>query len=168
MPKSLADARMKVTLLDALPTDPEAAAVADLTAGQDAQCNVLKSDFRLSATASDTVADSELCSDSNAVTYGASNYEGNMTAFRYFDETGDPDPSEDWLFDAVREKGTHLYIAVREDGKRHDVEWAAGDEYEIWHVITDEPQRPSDSGGFIKRTTPLGPQRVYRGVVAGA
>ena len=167
MPKTLADARMKVTLLTALPTAPEGAAAADFTAGQDIQCNVLKSDFRLSATASDTVPDTELCSDSNAVVYGAGNYEASMTPFRYYDETGAPDPAEDFLFDAVRLKGTHIYLAVRE-GKPHDEPWAAGDEYELWHVITDQPQRPSDTGGFLKKVVPLGVQRVYYGTVAAA
>jgi hypothetical protein len=165
MPKTLADARMKVTALTELPADPEAPTTTELTAGNDIQCNVLKSDFRLSATASDTVDDSELCADSNAVVYGASNYEGSMSPFRYYDENGDVDPVEDFAWDLVKTKGTHLYLAVRE-GKRHDEPWAEGDEVEVWHCLTDEPQRPTDLTGYIKKVVPLGPQRVYKGAVA--
>lgn len=167
MPKTLADAHMKVTSLTTVPADPEAMTVTEATAGEDIQCNVLKSDFRLSATGSDTVPDTELCSDSNAVAYGASNFEGSMTPFRYYDETGAPDPVEDFVWELAKAKGTNLYLAVRE-GKAHDEPWAEGDEYELWHVITDEPQRPTDTGGFIKKVIPLGPQRVYKGTVATA
>ncbi|MCZ2261586.1 hypothetical protein [Isoptericola sp. QY 916] len=167
MPKTLADAKKKVTSLTSLPENPEAVPVAELTAGKDIQCNVLKSDFRLSAVASDTVPDTELCSDSNATAFGASNFEGNMTPFRYYDETGVPDPTEDFVWDLAKEKGTHLYLAIRE-GKPHDDPWVATDEYTLWHVITDEPQDPTDTGGFIKKVIPLGVQRRYKGAVAAA
>ena len=169
MPKSLADGKIKLTLLATEPsTDLDALTPTELNGGEDIQCNILKSDFRLSATASDTVADTELCSDGNAVVFGASNYEGNMTVFRYFDETGAVDPAEDTAFAAAKEKGTHLYLVMRENGKDHDDAWATGDEYEYWHVITDEPQQPSDRGGYIKRTIPLGPQQKVTGEVASA
>lgn len=165
---TLADGRIKLTILDAPPPNPEdGVAVGDL-AGDDAQCNVLKSDFRLSATGSDTVADTLLCSDSNAVVFGASNYEGTMTVVRFLDpSTGLPDSTDDWLYDAVRDKGTHLWLAVRY-GKAHGDAWADGDEYELYHVITDEPQQPSDAGGYIKKVVPLGVQRAFKGVVGAS
>lgn len=168
MPKSLADGKMKVTLLAAAPDDATDLDAATLNGGTDIQCNVLKSDFRLSATASDTVGDTELCQDGNAVVFGASNYEGNMTVFRYFDETGAVATAEDTAWAAAKAKGTHLHLVVRQNGKRHDEDWATGDEYEYWHVITDEPQMPSDLAGYIKRTIPLGPQTKVSGVVAAA
>lgn len=166
MPKSLADGKIKLTLLTTEPADPSAPTATELNAGTDIECNILKSDFRLSATASDTVADAELCSDGNAVVFGASNYEGNMTVFRYFDETGAVDVAADVAFEAAREKGTHLYLAMRENGRDHEVEWTASEEGEYWHVITDEPQQPSDRGGYIKRTIPLGPQEKVPFTVA--
>ena len=167
MPKSLADGKIKVTHLATEPTgDLDSLSATVLNAGTDIQCNILKSDFRLSATASDTVGDTELCQDGNSVVFGASNYEGNMTVFRYYDETGAVAVSEDTAWAAAKEKGTHLYLAVRQSGKKHDEDWAAGDEYELWHVITDEPQMPSDLAGYIKRTVPLGPQSKTTGTVA--
>lgn len=166
MPKSLADGKIKLTLLTEPPADPANPTATELNAGIDIQCNILKSDFRLSATASDTVADTELCADGNAVVFGASNYEGTMTVFRYFDETGAVDPAADTAFAAAREKGTPLHLAMRENGRKHDVDWTSAEEGEYWHVISDEPQMPSDRGGYIKRTIPLGPQRKVPFTVA--
>ena len=165
MPKSLADGKIKLTMLPTAPEDPSALTTTELNAGIDIQCDILASDFRLSATASDTVGDSPLCNDSNAVVYGRSNYEGSMTPFRYFDETGAVDATEDTLWAAAKAKGTHLHLVKRWNGKPHDEDWAAGDEYEYWHVITDEPQDPSDMGGYIKKVVPLGPQRKVSGEV---
>lgn len=167
MPKTLADARLKVTVMTTKPTAPEALTVTELTAGEDVECNVLKSDFRLSATGSDTIADTALCSEGNAVTFGASNYEGSMTPFRYLTSAGIADAAEDVAFDLLKEKGTILWIALRE-GPPYTQAWAAADEYELFEVVTDSPQRPSDTGGYIKRVVPLGVQRKWDGAVASA
>ena len=165
MPKSLADGKIKLTLFTAPLEDFDAAA---LNTGVDIECNILKSDFRLSATTSETVDDTELCADGNAVVFGASNYEGNMTVFRYFKSDGSVDAAADTLWAAAKEKGSHLYLAMRENGRDHEAEWINGDEGEYWHVITDEPQMPSDRGGYIKRTIPLGPQSKTPFVVGGS
>lgn len=168
MPKTLADARTRLTILLTAPVNPRAVTVAELEAGIDASCKVLKSDYRLSPTASDTVPDTELCSEGNAVTYGASNYEGSVTPFWYLDEDGKSLVAEDEVYQALREKGTELWFVERE-GPRYEDAHAGGDEYEIYRVVTDNPQKPSDRGGYIKRTIPLGVQRAWlNGVVAGA
>ena len=168
MPKTLADGRTKLVALTAAPADPEAPTVAELTAGVDLSCKILKSDYRLSATGSDTINEAELCSTGNAVTYGASNYEGTVTVFRYLDATGAPETGEDDAWDALKAKGTTLWLVERE-GPEYDSAWAAGDEVDVYEVVTDSPQKPTDRTGFIKRTVPLGVQRHYEGVVgAGA
>lgn len=166
MPKTLADARTRLTILTVRPANLRSITLAELTAGIDASCRILKSDYRLSPTGSDTVPDTELCSEGNAVTFGASNYEGTVTAFWYLDEDGKSETLEDVVYQALKLKGTELWFVERE-GPRYEEEWAAADPYEVYEVVTDNPQKPSDRGGFIKRTSPLGVQRaVLDGVVA--
>lgn len=159
MPKTLADARTRVALLTSAPATLASIPVATLTAGIDASCKVLKSDYRLSATASDTVPDTELCSEGNAVTFGASNYEGSMSPFWYLDANGQPVALENTVWLALREKGSRLWVVERE-GPRYDTAWTIGDKYEVFEVITDNPQKPSDRAGYIKRVVPLGVQNA--------
>lgn len=161
MPKTLADARTRLAILTVAPADTTLKAVTatELDAGIDASCRIMKSDYRLSPAASDTVDDTELCSEGNAVTYGASNYEGSVTPFWYLDETGVSDAAEDEVYQALKEKGTELWFVERE-GPRYDQEWAADDAIEVYRVITDNPQKPADRAGYIKRTVPLGVQKA--------
>src|SRR3954466_1825972 len=135
MPKTLADGRTRLVALTTKPANPSAPTVTELTAGVDLSCKVLKSDYRLSPVASDTVADSELCSEGNAVVYGASNYEGTVTPFRYPDPDGQPDATEDEPYETLRTKGTYLWLVERE-GPHYDEPFAAGDEVEVYEVVT--------------------------------
>lgn len=169
MPKTLADGRVRLRILTTAPEDPEAVTVAEANAGIKAETRVLKSDFRLSATGSDTVGDAELASEGNAVTYGASNYEGSITPFRYLEEDGGVDATADVVYAAVKEKGSPLWFLYSE-GKHHTEAFVATDEYDIYEVITDNPQKPQDRGGYIKRVVPLGVQNAYEGhaIVTGA
>lgn len=170
MPLTLQDGRRKLVAFTTDITegeDPTALSVASLTNGVDIQCKILKSDFRLSPVASDTVADTPLCSTGNAVVFGASNYEGNVTPFVYYDETGALETDENDVYELFAEKGAHVWILDRL-GKPESEPLAEGDHYRLWHVITDEPQDPTDAGGYIKHPTPLGVQRLWRGtLVAG-
>lgn len=167
MPKTLADARTRLAILTTKPADPTQPTLTELTAGIEASCKILKSDYRLSPTASDTVPDAELCAEGNAVTFGASNYEGSITPFWYLDDTGKSDVAEDAVYQATKEKGTSLWLVERE-GPRYDQPWAADDAVEVYEVITDNPQKPSDRSGYIKRVVPLGVQRAYLGAVVAA
>lgn len=157
MPKTLADARTRVAILTVAPADLDSIPVATLAAGIDASCRLLKSDYRLSATASDTVDDTELCSEGNAVTFGASNYEGTVTPFWYLDAAGQIVALDNEVWLALKEKGSELWIVERE-GPKYDVAWTIGDKYEVYRVITDNPQKPADRAGYIKRVVPLGVQ----------
>ena len=164
MPRSIADARKKVSiLLDGVPADlPTTGAVipAALLNSDDATCNIAKNDFRMSATASESINDPRLCDEGNASVLGASNYEASWSIFRYFDEDGQVDPDEDWLFDLVRAKGATVVAALRENGRMYDQEWQEGEEGELWVMKNDNPQRPTDTGGYIKRVTPFAVERV--------
>ncbi len=168
MPKTLADGRIALIALTTKPANPEAIPASVLNAARatgDLSCRILKSDYRLSAVASDTVNEAELCSTGNAVTFGASNYEGSITPFRYLTEDGAADTAADIAWALLRDKGTTLWLVERE-GPEYDADFATGDEYEIYEVVTDEPQKPSDRSGFIKRVVPLGVQRRWNGTVA--
>ncbi len=167
MPKTLADARIKLVALTTAPADPANPTATELNAGVDLSCRILKSDYRLSATASDTIADTELCSEGNAVTYGASNYEGSVTPFRYLDDDGKADVANDVAWETLKEKGTELWLYERE-GPHYSVAFEAGDEVEGYYVVTDNPQKPTDRTGFIKRVVPLGVQRAWLPCTGGS
>lgn len=160
MPKTLADGRIKLVALAVDPANPGAITVTEANAGTDLSCRILKSDYRLSPVASDTIADAELCSEGNATAFGASNYEGTVTPFRYLDEDGKTEVANDVAWELLKEKGTHLYFIERE-GPHYTEPFAAGDEIEVYEIITDNPQKPSDRAGFIKRVVPLGVQRAW-------
>lgn len=168
MPLTLQGGRRKLVAFTSNPADggdPEELSVADLTGGIDVQCKVLKSDLRLSPVASDTVPDSPYCATGNAVVFGASNYEGSLTPFAYYDEDGAIDATESDVFEMLTaEKGTHLWIVDRW-GKPESDALATGDRYRLWHVITDEGQDPTDVGGYIKQIVPLGVQQLWRGTL---
>lgn len=170
-PKTLADAKIRLVYLTTV-KDMKAPTLEELNAGLDLSCRVLKSDFRLSATDSETVDDqAALCDESNPTVLGPSNFEGLATVFRYFDQEnkGRHDVAGDKAFQALKNKGTGGYMVVRETGKRYDEAWEAGDEIDVFEILTDTPQKPSDAGGFIRRTVPLNPQRAELGTsVAGA
>lgn len=167
MPKTLADARTRVRLLTTAPAGLPAVTAAEANAGIKAETRILKSDFRLGATGSDTVNDADLASEGNAVTYGAGNYEGSMTPFRFLDADGTPDATADAVFEALREKGATVYV-VKSVGKHHTEAFAVGDEFELYEVVPDDYQDPSDRGGFIKQVVPLGVQNAYRNLTISA
>lgn len=163
MPRSLADGHKKLTILTEAPANPDAPTAAELNAGIDASCNILASDFSFGAADSDKLAEKALCTESNANSLGAGNYVAAMTFFRYFDETTkNPDATEDVAFEAAKIKGTELWIYGRATAKKSTEAWATGDE--IFHgayVITDNPQAPSDQGGYIKYRVGMETQEAY-------
>ena len=170
MPRSLADGRTKFTILTTEPSNPAAPSASELNAGIDASCNILASDFTWGATDSDKVAEKALCAVNNANSLGASNYSAGVTPFRYFDaNTGESDTSGgDDVFQALKSKGTELWCYARKTGKLATEAWADGDEIYLGaYVITDEPQTPSDLGGYVKYRVPMEVQTAWPFVTAG-
>lgn len=157
MPKFLSDSRVALMLLDEAPADPDAMTVTEWDAGTALECRV--EDLRVSPVASDTVSGGEFCNAINAQIPTRSNYEGNLVVLRYFDEDGIPDPSNDVAFDAVREKGTTLHLAIRK-GPKHDAAGEAGQEYSYFEVVNDWPTDPTDWGGWLRSEVTLYPQRA--------
>lgn len=170
MPRSLADGHIKVAILTTKPANPAAPTVTELTAGIDASCAIMASDFAFGATDSDKVAEKALCVTNNAQALGAGNYTAAMTLFRYFDATTkNADATADTAFAAVETKGTTLWVYARETAKLATEAWAASDEIYLGaEVITDTPQPPSDRGGFIKRRTVMEVQDAHDNITAVA
>lgn len=170
MPRSLADAKTKVTICVTKPVNPALPTITELNAGIQAAASILASDFVFGATDSDKINEKSLASASNANALAASNYQAAMTFFREFDAaTGAVDETADATFQAVKVKGTELWIYARRTGKAHSAAWVATDEIFLGaHVITDEPQPPSDLGGYIKNRVPMEVQEAWPFVEAAA
>lgn len=163
MPRSLADGKTKFTVLTTKPEDPKNPTAAELNDGIDMECNILDSDFQWGATDSDKIAEKPLCAKGNQNALGPSNYQGGATVFREFDpDTGEPDTDDDVPFQTMKRKGTELYGYARKTGKDADEEWAGGDEFYLGaRFVSDEPQPPSDLGGYIKYRVPFEIQDAY-------
>src|SRR4051794_7190123 len=91
MPKSLADGHTRVAILSVKPAIPSAPTVAELEAGIDASCRINSADYNVTATASETVDEKELCVEGNAIAFGPSNATVEFTPFRYFESDGTPE-----------------------------------------------------------------------------
>ena len=166
MPKSLFEGNIKVTILATEPADPENITLAELQDGVDVSCALLRTGYRFSATGSDTLNEPALCDTGNAVVYGASNYEFNVQAFRYREESGQADPAQDIAWDVFAGKGT-LVRVVERAGKPARTDWAEDDEYRTGQVLLDDRQQPTDLTGYEKFVQPGGVQDGIReGVVA--
>lgn len=168
--RSLADGHIKFIILTTAPANPAAPTVAELAAGIDASCNIAAGDFLWSATDSDKVADKALCVLNNANSLGPSNYQGGVTPFRYFDDvTQNPDVTADAVFGALKVKGTELWGYARQTAKLSTDDIAADDEIFLGaRFLTDEPQKPSDLGGFTKFRVPLEIQEAWPFITVAA
>lgn len=156
MPKTIADERIRLVLLPEAPANPKAITLAELNDPTVIELSkrILMSDFKLTATASDTVSEPALGEGGNSGVPGKSNYEGSLTPFRYLTTAGLADAANDVAYAALKEKGTELHL-VKRVGPLVDDDWAASQEYEYFHAITDNPQDPSEFTGYIKKVVPL-------------
>ena len=66
-------------------------------------------------------------------------------------------------FQMLKEKDTQLYLLIRDTSKRSREDLAADDEYELYQVVTDNPQRPSSREGYQKRIVPLAIRNAWAG-----
>ena len=75
--------------------------------------------------------------------------------FRFLDpDTGLPETSEDAIFSALIPKGTEVHI-LKSKGPLHTAEFVDGHPYDLYRVITDNKQDPTQRGGYIKDMVPL-------------
>lgn len=168
MPKSLADGKIKLAILSAKPANPASVTVAELTAGLDASSRILSSDYTLGPVDSDKVAEKPLSQEGNSNAMGPSNYQAGVTPFRYFNGSGASEAVEDAVYQALKTKGARVWLVERQTSKKSTDAWAASDEIDVFEVITDNPQKPSDMGGYIKRRVPMEVQDAWIGGAVSA
>jgi len=169
MPTPLADGKTKVTILPKAPADPKAITLEELTAGIEASCAIVAGDYNVGAATSESVDEKALCQEGNASTWGASNGTIEFTLFLNYDDEHKLDLTSDAgkAYEAVKFKGTEVYLVQRETSKASTEDWAAGDEYEYFHGIADNPQHV-DRTGYVKRKVTAAFQDMeLHGVVAG-
>ena len=166
--KSLADGHTKLAILAVAPKNPDQPLLSELTAGLDASCRIAKSPYQLGPTASETVNDPELCRDVNATVYGASNYEGQIAVFRFYDsQSGQVDTKGDEVYQALKTKGTEVWLVERESSKKSTEDWASGDEVSVYRALLDNPKK-AEKSGYIKRVIDLAIQEGHPDVTVAA
>lgn len=154
MPKSLADGRVKVIMMSVAPADFKNVELGELAAGVDVSAAILSNGFALGPTASDTVDEKSLADEGNVNVMTSSNYEGSITAFRYFDGTGKADATADQLFQALKVKGVPVWFAKRFTSKPSKDALAVDDELQVFEVRPDNAQ-DAEATGYIKKIVPL-------------
>jgi len=164
MPRSLAIGAVKVGFLATAPTDPNAVKVTELVAGKDFSDNIMKTGYNLGSTGADKVSEPSLKSKTNSSVPGASNYAGDITFFRYLDNTGKSVVGEDLPFLTFTGKGVRGWFVERV-GPDSGVAWTVGDVVEVYEVVADDPQPPKDYTGYVKFVQPFHIQNVYHRVV---
>jgi hypothetical protein len=171
--KSLADGKKKITLLTIAPANEEAPTAVELNAGEDISCNVLDSDFNWTNTDSATFDEKPACAKGQVLALGASNYDLAATFIREYLETGGTVGAADIAgldagYQAVKTKGSVVWIYVRETAKDSDEDWAAADEiYLGGKVQSDAPARVNNDGN-IKRRVKFLPQRMFEDIAVAA
>ena len=151
MPKTIAEERIKLVALTTKPANPYAPKVSELAAGKDLSCSVLFSDFRLSPTASDTVSEPALCEGGNSSVPTKSNFEGNVSIFRFIDPlTGAPITAEDFAWTLAKEKGTELHLYKR-IGPKFSAAFAADQDVSTTMPSRMSPRTPPTSVDISRR-----------------
>ena len=166
--KVLADGVIKIAVLTTKPTDVKAPTATELNAGIDASCNVLLSDFNWTNAASSTFEEKPVCAKGQVQALGISNYDLAMTFVREYLEAGAADVAgEDAAYQAVRVKGSTVWVYVRETAKDSDEAWATGDDiYLGGEVQADSPTRVNNDGN-IKRRVAFMPRRMFEDIKVG-
>lgn len=172
-PRTLADQNRRAVVITEPAESLQGLSATLLNGAQviDASCRVTQANTRISATASETINEAAVCEEANTQTLGASNYEGSIESFRFFDpdEPGQADPEGDALFQAIKVKGTEVIWVERHSNKKWDEPFAAGDEYTAYRIEVDNWQKSADQHtGYIKATHPVTVKAAEQNGVVGA
>ena len=153
--KTLADGRITLWALTAKPQNIATPSVSEINAGKKISCHIMKSDYALGADSDTEITEQEMCKTGEGKAPGPTSYAGNITVFRYLDDNGQPDPSEDFVWDLIKKKGTTIWLVERE-GPVESKNIAEGDIVSVYEVVLGTPTKPSDRfAGYIKRTAKL-------------
>jgi hypothetical protein len=160
--KVAADGRKKFTLLLAKPAATSGIpTAAELNAGKDISCAVLDSDANWTNTASDRFNEKAACQTGNSQALGAGNFDTALTFLREYLTAGGIDTAGlDAGYQAVKTRGTTVWIYLRETDKASTAPWAVGDEIHLGgEVVSDAPTRVNNDGN-IKRRIEFLPQNM--------
>lgn len=140
--------------------NPDAPTVAELTAGVNFSCAVVRG-YTLNPQASDTDGTASICDEGNVETPTYDNYEGSFTLFHESDNE-DTESVFKIATDLFGKKGVRGYV-YRRLGFKSTAAFAAGQEVEGFLFETDNPQTVDggDSGGPIQMTVPMLQQGHY-------
>lgn len=153
--KTLADGRITLWALTAKPANMAAPKLSEITAGKKISCRIMKNDYALGADSDTEITEQEMCKTGEGKAPGPTSYAGNITVFRYLNDDGNPDVTEDFLWDLIRKKGTTIWLVERE-GPVESKAAEAGDIVSVYEVVLGTPTKPSDRfAGYIKRTAKL-------------
>ena len=153
--KTLADGRIALWALTAKPQNIATPSVSEINAGKKISCHIMKSDYALGADSDSEITEQEMCKTGEGKAPGPTSYTGNITVFRYLDDNGQPVPSEDFVWDLIKKKGTTIWLVERE-GPVESKNIAEGDIVSVYEVVLGTPTKPSDRfAGYIKRTAKL-------------
>ena len=148
----LADKGITVWWLDGKPTDPFAPTAEDIN-GQNIEC-VLGRDFNIGSTTPQTTDDGPLCQGAGVQVPTGTLWAATMSAIRKYDPTTRQiHVADDAFYQAAKELGSELWIAVRDGGKNPliDPDAEEGDEVSIYRVLFGQAGRSSDRAGYQKR-----------------
>lgn len=162
--KVAADGKKKFALLLTKPAGRVPTAT-ELNAGQDISCAVLDSDANWTNTASDRFNEKPACTKGNSQALGASNYDTALTFLREFldgagGEKGADVTGADAGYQAVRVKGSTVWIYLRETDKDSGEDWAPGDEIHLGGEVTNDSPMRVNNDGNIKRRIEFLPQNM--------
>jgi hypothetical protein len=168
--KVAADGKKKFTLLTVAPAAADGIpTVSELNAGEDISCSVLDSDANWTHAASDRFNEKPACTKGNSMALGAANFDTALTFLREFLEAGGADEAGlDVGYQAVKVRGTTVWIYLRESDKDSTEDWSTGDIIDLGgEVVSDAPMRVNNDGN-IKRRVEFLPQNMISGVPVGA
>src|SRR5690625_7558 len=140
-PRTLADQNRKLVMIvdpvDDLSEIPVSVLNDETTV--ELSCRATQADTRFAATASETMSDPAVCEDSGVQTIGASQWEGNLGLFRFFDEAapGQADAEGDKAYKILSRKGTEVTIVERHSNVPWDEPFAEGQEIRAFKVEAD-------------------------------
>lgn len=157
--RTMADGNIGVYVLTTAPAAQTGVpTVTELTGGTDASCETAKSGTYLRPTGSATVSDAPLCESGNSTDFGASNFEGQMAPFAYFDaSTGKYSAADSAALEVLSTKGSTVWIYFVEGVKPREGGVPEGGERIYGGKWTTDTAQPGPvTGEYLKRIVPLG------------
>ncbi|WP_258933198.1 hypothetical protein [Nesterenkonia pannonica] len=161
MGRRLSQGRIKLTILEDKPENPERPTAEELNAGHDGSADIDMPSFVFTAADSDTSPNTKLVSRSQTQMVTNRNHEASMRVERGFTAGGDTDSDDATAQKFIDNVGSELWVYKRETGKWSSDEWEDGDIYDMGGSFeVDLPKRGALEGN-IAFDVRLLPRQVY-------